>query len=71
MRGTVLSVPSKTPGQTILDTAREEKAFCIIMGTRGRSAIKKAILGSVSDYLVKNAEIPVIVVRKKKDDLAP
>ncbi|ELU00767.1 hypothetical protein CAPTEDRAFT_202163 [Capitella teleta] len=71
MRGTVLSVPSKTPGQTILETAREEKAFCIVMGTRGRSAIKKAILGSVSDHLIKNADIPVIVVRKRKDEVAP
>lgn len=63
--GTVLSVPSKNAGQTILQTAQEENCFCIVMGTRGRSLLKKALLGSVSDYVVKNADIPVIVVRKK------
>ena len=64
MKGTVLSVPSKNAGQTIIETAHEEGAFAIVMGTRGRSKIKKAILGSVSDYVVQNADIPTIVVRK-------
>lgn len=66
IRGAVLSVPSKNAGQTILDTAKEEGAFAILMGTRGRSKIKKAFLGSVSDYVMHNAEIPVVVVRRKE-----
>ena len=61
----MLSVPGKTAGVAILDTAAEENAVCIVMGTRGRSMIKKAIMGSVSDHVVRNADIPVIVVRKK------
>ena len=64
--GTVLSVPSKTPGQTILDTSMEENCFVIVMGTRGRSKIQKALMGSVSDFVLKSANIPVIIVRKKK-----
>ena len=60
----MLSVPGKHAGQVIIDTAREEGAFAILMGTRGRSKIKKALLGSVSDFVIKNADIPVIVVRK-------
>jgi len=65
IRGSVLSVPGKNPGQVILEAAAEENVFAIVMGTRGRSKLKKALLGSVSDWVVKNAEIPVIVVRKK------
>jgi nucleotide-binding universal stress UspA family protein len=60
-------VPSKTPGQTILDTAAEENCFVIVMGTRGRSKIQKALMGSVSDYVLKNANTPVIIVRKRKE----
>lgn len=37
------------------------------MGTRGRNKLKKVLLGSVSDHVVKNADIPVIVVRKKSE----
>lgn len=66
VKGSVLSVPSKTPGQTIIEMAKEEGAFAIVMGTRGRSKIKKAILGSVSDYVIQNADIPTIVVRKNE-----
>ncbi len=66
MKGRVLSVPSKNPGHTLIESAREEKAFAIIMGTRGLSKIKKALLGSTSDYVLQHSEIPVIVVRKKE-----
>ena len=62
-------MPGKCPGQAIIDAANEENAFCIVMGTRGRSKLKKALLGSVSDYVVKNADIPVVVVRRKTTTL--
>ncbi len=67
IKGRVLSVPSKTPGQTIIDTAREEGCFAIVMGTRNRSKLQKAIMGSVSDHVIKHADTPVIVVRKKRE----
>lgn len=66
VRGSVMSVTSKPAGVAILDAAAEEGAVCIVMGTRGRSKLKKAFSGSVSDHVVKNSDIPVIVVRKKE-----
>ena len=65
IRGRVLSIPSKHPGQTLVETSVEEKVFAIVMGTRGLSKLKKALLGSTSDYMMAHSEIPVIVVRKK------
>ncbi len=61
----MLSVPDKQAGPAIVDTAREEHAFCIVMGTRRRSKLKKALMGSVSEFVHKNADVPVIVVNKK------
>ena len=69
VNGNIISVPGKNPGQAIIDAANEENAFCIVMGTRGRSKLKKALLGSVSDYVVKNADIPVVVVKRKTTTL--
>lgn len=60
----MISVPSKSAGKTIVEIAKEEGAFAIVMGTRGRNKLQKALLGSVSDFVVKNAEVPVIVVRR-------
>ena len=62
----MLSVPSKTPGQTIIETANEERCFAIVIGTKGRSKIQKALMGSVSDYVLKNSNVPVIIVKKKR-----
>ncbi|KAF2077019.1 hypothetical protein CYY_001651 [Polysphondylium violaceum] len=45
----------------------------VIVGSRGLGAFKKLILGSVSEYLVQHAPIPVYVVKKvsSQDDHPP
>ncbi len=50
------------PGPALCDFARSEQADTIVIGTRGRGGIKRALLGSVSDYVVRNARCPVVVV---------
>lgn len=37
----------------------------VILGSRGRSAIKGVLLGSFSNYLVTKSSVPVMVARKK------
>jgi nucleotide-binding universal stress UspA family protein len=48
-------------GRVICELAAERSAQAIVMGTRGRGKIKRALLGSVSDYVVRNAPCPVII----------
>jgi nucleotide-binding universal stress UspA family protein len=50
-------------GGALCDFASDRGARAIVMGTRGRGGIKRAFLGSVSDYVVRNAPCPVIVSR--------
>ena len=61
-----MSIPSKHAGPTIVEAAHSQNAFTIIMGTRGLSKMKKVLMGSVSDYVVQNADIPVIVIRNRE-----
>lgn len=58
------------PGEVIVKAAKEEKAALIITGTRGLGKIKRAFLGSVSDFVVHHSMVPVLVCRfdtKDKD----
>jgi nucleotide-binding universal stress UspA family protein len=48
---------------TMLDYAKEQKIDLIVVGTRGRSGIKKMLLGSFASGLVTYAACPVLVVR--------
>ena len=49
------------PGPAICAYAQTSSASAIVMGTRGRSGLKRAVLGSVSDYVLRNAPCPVVV----------
>jgi nucleotide-binding universal stress UspA family protein len=51
------------PGTGLCDLAEERAAAAIVMGSRGRGGIKRALLGSVSDYVVRNAPCPVVITR--------
>jgi nucleotide-binding universal stress UspA family protein len=48
-------------GAALCDYAAEIAARVIVIGTRGRGGLKRAFLGSVSDYVVRNAPCSVIV----------
>ncbi|KAM7539598.1 hypothetical protein Aperf_G00000032804 [Anoplocephala perfoliata] len=50
------------PGAAICKSAMDHKADIIVIGSRGLGAIKRTFLGSVSDYIVHNAAIPVAVI---------
>ena len=51
------------PGPALCDVAAERSAAAIVMGSRGRGGLKRALLGSVSDYVVRNAPCPVVITR--------
>jgi len=40
----------------------------IVMGTRGRSGLDKYLLGSVTEKVVRTADVPVVTVRTDETD---
>lgn len=54
------------PASCILDTARAEGADLIAMATHGRSGISRWVLGSVTEKVLRGADVPLLVVRSQK-----
>lgn len=50
------------PGQVIVDQARDINADIIVMGMRGIGGAAKMFLGSTSEHVLKQAEVPVLIV---------
>lgn len=54
-----------TPGYTIVRfiKAKSNKIDLVVIGSRGRSAVKEVFLGSVSNYVLHKSPAPVMVVK--------
>ena len=52
-------------GEAIVAAADSEAADMIVVGSHGRSGVSRFLIGSVSDYVVRHAHCPVMVVRGK------
>ncbi|TVY19902.1 Uncharacterized protein LARI1_G001572 [Lachnellula arida] len=55
----------KSPGHLITEIIDYITPTLVILGSRGRNALKGVILGSFSNYLVTKSSVPVMVARKK------
>jgi nucleotide-binding universal stress UspA family protein len=54
---------SGDPDKEILRTAESLGVGLIVVGSRGLGAVSRALMGSVSDSVVKHAHCPVLVIR--------
>jgi universal stress protein A len=48
---------------TIAQTAKEESADLVVVGTHGRAGLDRLILGSVAERVVRLAPCPVLVIK--------
>lgn len=62
--GVELETVSQTvydPAGGIMDTARKERCDLIVIGSHGRSVLKRMFLGSVAVRLLSQSKLPVLV----------
>ena len=52
------------PREEIVAKVEEEKADIVVCGSRGMGALKRAFVGSVSDYLVHHCHCNVVIAKK-------
>ncbi|MGV1048043.1 MAG: universal stress protein [Solirubrobacterales bacterium] len=51
------------PAETILKLAREGDHDLVVMGSHGHSRVHRALLGSVSERVLKASTVPVLLMR--------
>jgi nucleotide-binding universal stress UspA family protein len=59
--GAESAVLEGSPGPALCELATSLPASVIVIGTRGQGGLRRAVLGSVSDHVVRNAPCPVVV----------
>ena len=55
-------IGSSDIGDILLAAARDVGAELIVMGTHGRTGVKRLLLGSVAEHLLRHADCPVVTV---------
>jgi nucleotide-binding universal stress UspA family protein len=53
--------------EEVIDLSEELETGLIVLGSRGRGRIRRALMGSVSDSVVRHAHCPVLVVRADEE----
>ena len=50
-------------GKSILDFAREHKVDSIAISTHGKSGWRRALFGSIAEFLLEHSHLPLLVLR--------
>ena len=54
--------------EEVVDLAKDLEADLILMGSRAHGGVRRAIEGSISDFVVRHAHCPVMIVRTRKGE---
>jgi nucleotide-binding universal stress UspA family protein len=52
------------PHSKILEAEEEERVSVTILGSHGKSNLREMLLGSVSEYVMRHAKKPVLVIKR-------
>lgn len=53
-------------GDRLLEQIIAQKADCVLIGSRGLTPGERTVMGSLSNYVVQYANIPVIVCKRER-----
>ncbi|WP_129643166.1 universal stress protein [Peristeroidobacter agariperforans] len=62
----LIETPGGSVGEYIVKQAEEVDADLIVCGTHGRRGMRRMLMGSDAEYIVRRAPAPVLLVRSKE-----
>lgn len=65
---TTAAVRRGNPHDDILAYGNDQDIDVIVIGTHGRTGVKRALLGSVTEDVVRHSDIPVLTVHREPEE---
>src|SRR5208337_200858 len=59
----LVETPAGSVGEMIVEDAKRWPAELIVLGTHGRRGIRRLVMGSDAEYVVRTTPVPVLLVR--------
>jgi nucleotide-binding universal stress UspA family protein len=59
----LIETTGRSAGECIVERVKEVDADLIVCGTHGRRGLRRALMGSDAEYIVRRASVPVLLVR--------
>lgn len=63
VEGRLVEVMGERVGETVIEDAKSWPADLIVCGTHGRRGVRRLLLGSDAEYIVRLSPVPVLLVR--------
>jgi nucleotide-binding universal stress UspA family protein len=58
-------------GETIANAVKLWSADLVVVGTHGRRGLGRVLLGSGAEQIIRDAPVPVLVIRSREEDESP
>lgn len=59
--GIIVAAGNRPPAEALLARAKELESDLLVMGAYGHSRLREMVLGGITDYVLENAEIPLLL----------
>jgi nucleotide-binding universal stress UspA family protein len=59
-----VEIATGKPAQTIIDHTSNDEVDHVVIASRGRSGVRRLLLGSVAETVLRRSSVPVTVVRE-------
>ncbi len=67
INGSFQVVTGTSPAKSILEFCKKEGVDLVVMTTSGKGGLKRALLGSVADQLIRDPSVPELVIRPQME----
>jgi nucleotide-binding universal stress UspA family protein len=66
-QSTFIEASGRRVGEFVVEQAKKWPADLIVMGTHGRRGLRRLILGSDAEWVLRSAPVPVLLVREQSE----